>query len=144
MNNCKQIPKKYTLLNNISLHILILFVILSSVFVFYISKVESDNINDQIVNYINKIDFNPIIDDIFKSNETAESNFVNNITPNCSTKGDSFPCDASGNDPLGAALRFLLNVNKDEIIKEITKINTPDDQTIKKYIGKILLLIYEI
>ena len=54
MNSCKNITKDYTLLNNISLHILILFTILSSLFLFYISKIEYDTVNNEITNFINE------------------------------------------------------------------------------------------
>jgi len=100
---CKNIPKKFVLLNNISLHILILFIILSSLFVFYISKIESDAINDEITGYINKFDLKQIdpkyktyitdyITEMIKTDKNNEyENFIQNIGDNC-TLTDSFPC----------------------------------------------------
>ena len=140
MNNCKQIPNIYLLLNDVSLHILILFVILSAVFIFYISKVESENINNEIIKYTDKIDIDSFFNSFLKSdvNKLKESNFFKNINSTCNTPGDSFPCDSSGNDPLGTVLRSIFIFGKSKIEDEITKINTPDDKTIKKYISKIL------
>jgi hypothetical protein len=56
MNACKKTPKKFELLNNVSLHVLILFIILSSLFLFYISKIEADALNKEVISYINNFD----------------------------------------------------------------------------------------
>ena len=55
-SSCKKVPSKFVLINDISLHILILFTILSSLFVFYISKKEKEAINGEIIEYIDKFD----------------------------------------------------------------------------------------
>ena len=45
MNSCKKPNGSFLLLNNVVLHVLILFILLSALFVFYISKISSDSIN---------------------------------------------------------------------------------------------------
>lgn len=131
MNNCKQIPKKYTLLNNISLHILILFIILSAVFVFYISKVEADNINNEIIEYINKIDFNSLINGSIKgdSAKAAEQKFI-----------DDFLINSCGQDPSGFTYDICaaIGIGYEEIKKEIDTINDPADKTVKKMLSKVV------
>ena len=141
MNNCKQIPNIYLLLNDVSLHILILFVILSAVFIFYISKVESENINNEIIKYTDKIDIDSFFNSFLKSdvNKLKESNFFKNINSTCNTPGDSFPCDSSGNDPLGTVLRSIFIFGKSKIEDEITKINTPDAFILKYWKPQISL-----
>lgn len=102
-SSCKKVPSKFVLINDISLHILILFTILSSLFVFYISKKETEAINGEIIEYIDKFDLNKypqyktfITDYITnfiknESNNTLEQKFINNIGSTCSPT-DSFPC----------------------------------------------------
>jgi hypothetical protein len=135
MDNCKKVPGKFVLLNNVSLHILILFIILSSLFVFYISKIESQTINAEILKNINEIDlksyssFKPFITNYINNNYIPELNkaadnymsntyipnlnktakdFVNNINSSCSPT-DSFPCNKDGSDPLSPEERLFIN-----------------------------------
>jgi len=151
---CKNIPKKFVLLNNISLHILILFIILSSLFVFYISKIESDAINDEITGYINKFDLKQIdpkyktyitdyITEMIKTDKNNEyENFISHIGPSCSAT-DSFPCKQDGTDPLTTEERTGINFKlfgvdvKKSIIDEITKLKDPNDKSVKDLLSKL-------
>lgn len=136
--SCKQPSEKYVLLNNIGVHILILFLILSSLFIFYISKTESTAINNEILTYVNEISigketFIEYIAKMLKSNKTTEKSFVDGISDSCKNPGDSFPCDSSGNDKLGGLLRTVLSTEavKSKIDTLIDKINDSSDNTFK-------------
>jgi len=55
MNNvCKKVSENFLLGNNVVLHILILFVLLSSLFVFYIFKLTEKGFNDEFITLINE------------------------------------------------------------------------------------------
>jgi len=144
MNSCKSTPNKFVLLNNISLHILILFIILSSLYVFYISKIESKSLNKELINYINNFDLSNIdkkfitknIVDFIESeqNYKYEKDFVDNINSKCSPT-DSFPCNPDGTDPLGGFLtRGAINSLKPTILSKIAMLNNIDPTTGKKII----------
>jgi len=58
MESCHTSPKSFTLVNNVFLHILILFTILSALFILYISKLTTDGFNKEFINIVN-IAFSP-------------------------------------------------------------------------------------
>jgi hypothetical protein len=61
MDSCKAPTKNFVLFDNVLLHVLILFVILSCMFVFIIEKKTSESINDEFLKIMNKsIDYNAI------------------------------------------------------------------------------------
>lgn len=77
--SCKKPSHSFVLFNNISIHIFILFTILSSIYVFFISKVESKAINEELVNVIKK-NLDPENLDKITSKEKQElSDLVNKI-----------------------------------------------------------------
>ena len=117
-SSCKKVPSKFVLINDISLHILILFTILSSLFVFYISKKETEAINGEIIEYIDKFDLDKypqyktfitdyindyvpklapnaidLVNNTYIPNtlEPVVKNFITNIGTSCSPT-DTFPC----------------------------------------------------
>ena len=74
---CKNLPKKYNDINGILFHVLFLFIILSLLFVFYISEESGKAINGLINSSINNIDFSKfdnsnIIKNIFKEISNKE------------------------------------------------------------------------
>jgi hypothetical protein len=114
MDNCKKISKKFVLVNNVSIHILILFTILSTLYIFYISKVEAKSLNKLIINFINKLPMDTVSkildpqfiekyinDSILPQIKIDFNGFVDHISNDCKNKSDSFPCtNSSGTDPL--------------------------------------------
>jgi hypothetical protein len=148
MNACKKTPKKFELLNNVSLHVLILFIILSSLFLFYISKIEADALNKEVISYINNFDVATLgISKTFISDNIVnfvksppvpdyENNFINGIGTSCSPT-DSVPCKSDGSDPLGFAARLGINAAKPKITGFIDQLNNKDDKTVNNLFGKL-------
>ena len=153
MNACKKTPKKFELLNNVSLHVLILFIILSSLFLFYISKIEADALNKEVINYINNFDVASLgisktfitenIVDFIKSPPVPdyENNFIDGIGPKCSPT-DSVPCNSDGTDPLYrpgplGSINTLIRLIKPEIKKKIQTLNNKDDKTVNNLFEKL-------
>ena len=58
MESCQKSPKSFTLVNNVFLHVLILFSILSALFILYISKLTTDEFNKEFINIVNRL-FSP-------------------------------------------------------------------------------------
>jgi len=153
MNACKKTPKKFELLNNISLHVLILFIILSCLFLFYISKVEADALNKDVINYINNFDVSSLdipknfitqnIVDFIKSPPVPdyENNFIDGIGPKCSPT-DSIPCNSDRSDPLHrpgpfGSVNALIGLIKPEIKKKIQTLNDRDDPSMLNLFDKL-------
>ena len=53
--SCKKTPENFVLFDNVVLHVLILFMIISGLFTFVISRLETDEINKQFKQMIDKI-----------------------------------------------------------------------------------------
>ena len=58
MQSCQKSPKGFTIVNNVFLHVLILFSILSALFILYISKLTTDEFNKEFIKIVNRA-FNP-------------------------------------------------------------------------------------
>jgi len=155
MNACKKTPKKFELLNNVSLHVLILFIILSSLFLFYISKIEADALNKEVINYINNFDIASLgisktfitenIVDFIKSPPVPdyENNFIDGIGPKCSPT-DSVPCNSDESDPLhrsdlwiGPVINEAIGLIKPQIKKKIQTLNDRNDPTMLNLFEKL-------
>jgi len=150
MNACKKAPKKFELLNNVSLHVLILFIILSSLFLFYISKIEADALNKEVINYINNFDIASLgisktfitenIVDFIKSPPVPdyENNFIDGIGPKCSPT-DSVPCNSDGSDPLhrNFVINGIIDTIKPEIKTKLQTLNNKDDKTVNNLFEKL-------
>jgi len=155
---CKPIPKRYNLVNNVSLHILILFVILSSLFLIVISKIESNTINKEVINLINKLDFKSMgldskfistwISGLIKNQNANEHSVVNSITTDCHTPGDAFPCNKDGSDPLDSfqfkygtidiEKRAGINSLQPNVNRILDSVNDPKNKTINNFVkGKV-------
>ena len=79
MESCQKSPKSFTLVNNVFLHVLILFTILSALFILYISKLTTDGINKEFINIVNNA-FSPTELSKIDSNEILKQN-LKNIDP---------------------------------------------------------------
>jgi hypothetical protein len=79
MESCQKSPKSFTLVNNVFLHVLILFTILSALFILYISKLTTDGINKEFINIVNNA-FSPTELSKIDSNGILKQN-LKNIDP---------------------------------------------------------------
>jgi hypothetical protein len=79
MESCQKSPKSFTLVNNVFLHVLILFTILSALFILYISKLTTDGINKEFINIVNNA-FSPTELSKLDSNGILKQN-LKNIDP---------------------------------------------------------------
>jgi hypothetical protein len=76
MESCQKSPKSFTLVNNVFLHILILFTILSALFILYISKLTTDGFNKEFINIVNNA-FSPTELSKIDSNGILKQNLKN-------------------------------------------------------------------
>jgi thiosulfate reductase cytochrome b subunit len=65
MTHCVHPSKGFVLFDNVVLHVLILFVLLSALFVFYIQKLTSEGFNTEFSNIVDEIVSPDMINKIF-------------------------------------------------------------------------------
>jgi hypothetical protein len=119
-------------------------------FLFYISKIEADALNKEVINYINNFDIASLgisktfitenIVDFIKSPPVPdyENNFIDNIGPKCSPT-DSVPCNSDRSDPLhrNFVINGIIDTIKPEIKKKIQTLNDRNDPTMLNLFGKL-------
>jgi len=120
MEYCSKTPENFILFDNVILHVLILFIIVSALFVFLIAKITEHHINNEFLN---------IIDNLVDSNKLKEI-ILNKSSPNLKNI-IAKQLNIIANDP--AQLKFL-----ETITKYISNMNDNDTEDLKKFLTNII------
>ena len=109
MESCKKTSSKFLLLDNVVLHVLILFSLLSILFMFYISKITTNEINNQFNDIVNGIDLSDLKDkhpEIYKILESFNPSYFDKIINNFKNNPD--PLRESINDNIFNTIYIII------------------------------------